>query len=222
MHPARGASGVARRSPRPAHGTPAYARWVHERGTRRARACILWTSLALCALSLIPRRVYAPMIDVFGDRGTLSIGDRIERAIAAREAAQARERAAREAALEARGRRRRGWFGRREKGASAADAGGETTRDETGGDAAAEVGSVVKKTLSEREISLLEALETRLTKVKEERNSIIYLMRKIRGEDVDDSKDTTALTDEEIETLANRVKELDSQAGLSSKFFGVG
>ena len=107
-------------------------------------------------------------------------------------------------------------------GARAADVGGETTRDETGGDAAAEAGSVVKKTLSEREISLLEALETRLTKVKEERNSIIYLMRKIRGEDVDDSKDTTALTDEEIETLANRVKELDSQAGLSSKLFGVG
>ncbi|OUS45588.1 hypothetical protein BE221DRAFT_202463 [Ostreococcus tauri] len=212
MHPARGASGVARRSPRPAHGTPAYARWVHERGTRRARACILWTSLALCALSLIPRRVYAPMIDVFGDRGTLSIGDRIERAIAAREAAQARERAAREAALEARGRRRRGWFGRRETGASAADAGGRRRAMRPG----------ATPRLSEREISLLEALETRLTKVKEERNSIIYLMRKIRGEDVDDSKDTTALTDEEIETLANRVKELDSQAGLSSKFFGVG
>lgn len=60
-------------------------RSVHERGTRRARACIAWVTLLLMALSLTPRAWYARYIDVFGERGEQSIGERIEARIRARE-----------------------------------------------------------------------------------------------------------------------------------------
>ena len=66
--------------------------------------------MTLCAA---PRAWYASYIDVFGERGGQSIGDRIEARIRARETARA---AARAAAVDARGRRGFGWFGGARRG----------------------------------------------------------------------------------------------------------
>lgn len=190
---------------------------------------MLGTVATLLFLAIIPRRTYAPLIDVFGERGTMSIGDVVEARIAARELERTRAREAREAE-----RRAGGWWWSR-----AATGGGERARREggTGGRGLDVVDSEVNGRMTRalgvdggdgelgaREKSLLDALETRLGKVNEERNSIIYLIRKIRGESGATMSDDSLkqLTEDEIEALAERMKleKADSRWLLRKLGFG--
>jgi len=198
------------------------ARSAHDRGTRRARACIVWVTVFLLALSLMPRAWYARYIDVFGEKGEQSIGERIEARIRAREME-------REAARSASARRRGGasalgWFGTswraragevkareakegRGRGAVSTD-GGEKgvdgrveSRKENGGG-----GEEPRRELSEREQSILNALKERLAKINKERDSIIYLVRKMKGESLDSAdSDFKELTENEIEELSEKM-----------------
>ncbi len=197
-------------------------RSVHERGTRRARACIAWATLLLMALSLTPRAWYARYIDVFGERGEQSIGERIEARIRARETE-------REAARLAAMRERRGaapflgWFGTsrrddagerggservdaRERGGVSVDVGergvdGNVASERDGGDDGER-----RRELGEREQSVLRALKERLAKINQERDSIIYLVRKIQGESLDSADgDFKELTENEIEELSEKM-----------------
>ena len=211
--------------------TPQHARATHERGTRRARACIAWTTVGLMILCAAPRAWYASYIDVFGERGGQSIGDRIEARIRARETARA---AARAAAVDARWRRGFGRFG----GARASDDGGTGSGDGDGdGDdamstvATREVKAVdargggagdARGPLDDRGTRLLESLQERLRKVNDERDSIIYLVRKIQGKALDGGDQAkTELTEEEIEELTERLA-LASESKSLLKKIGLG
>lgn len=198
-------------------------RSVHERGTRRARACIVWATLLLLALSLTPRAWYARYIDVFGERGEQSIGERIEARIRARETEReaARLAAMRERRGAARfwewlGTSRRdddtGWRGgservdARERGGVSVDGGergvdGNVASGRDGGDDGER-----RRELGEREQSVLRALKERLVKINQERDSIIYLVRKIQGESLDSADgDFRELTENEIEELSEKM-----------------
>ena len=176
----------------------------------------------MMALSLTPRAWYARYIDVFGERGEQSIGERIEARIRARETE-------REAARLAAMRERRGaasfweWLGTsrrddagerggservdaRERGGVSVD-GGERGVD---GNVASGRDGVDdgerRRELGEREQSVLRALKERLVKINQERDSIIYLVRKIQGESLDSADgDFKELTENEIEELSEKM-----------------
>ena len=215
--------------------TPQHARATHERGTRRARACIAWTTLGLMTLCAAPRAWYASYIDVFGERGGQSIGDRIEARIRAREAARA---AARAAAVDARGetriravrRRARRERRRADDGGSGDGDGGGERRDGDGRDARGEGAwtrgaggrGTRERRLDERETRLLESLQERLRKANDERDSIIYLVRKIQGKAPDGGDQAkTELTEEEIDELTERLA-LASESKSLLKKIGLG
>lgn len=199
------------------------ARSAHDRGTRRARACLAWVTMFLLALSLMPRAWYARYIDVFGEKGEQSIGERIEARIRARE--MEREAARLAAARRRGGASAFGWFGTsrrarageveareaaegRGRGAVSVD-GGEKgvdgrveSRAENGGGGDGEP----RRELSEREQSILNALKERLAKINKERDSIIYLVRKMKGESLDSAdSDFKELTENEIEELSEKM-----------------
>ena len=197
-------------------------RSVHERGTRRARACIVWATLLLLALSLTPRAWYARYIDVFGERGEQSIGERIEARIRARETEReaARLAAMRERRGAARfwewlGTSRRdddtGWRGgservdARERGGVSVDGGergvdGNVASGRDGGD------DGERRASWANESRAFYALKERLVKINQERDSIIYLVRKIQGESLDSADgDFRELTENEIEELSEKM-----------------
>ena len=221
----------ARAPTRHAQVTPQHARATHERGTRRARACIAWMTLGLMTLCAAPRAWYASYIDVFGERGGQSIGDRIEARIRAREAAR---EAARAAAMEARGRRGFGWFGGARGAAARADDGGSArrggandamemvaTRETKARDERGDGSREARAPTDERETQLLESLQERLRKANDERDSIIYLVRKIQGKSPDGDQVKTELTEEEIDGLTERLA-LASESKSLLKKIGLG
>ena len=60
--------------------------------------------------------------------------------------------------------------------------------------------------MSEREQSILNALKERLAKINKERDSIIYLVRKMKGESLDSAdSDFKELTENEIEELSEKM-----------------
>ena len=76
--------------------------------------------------------------------------------------------------------------------------------------------------LDERETRLLESLQERLRKVNDERDSIIYLVRKIQGKALDGGDQAkTELTEEEIEELTERLA-LASESKSLLKKIGLG
>ena len=218
------------RKQRPAPGTPLRARYDHDLGTRRARTCLFGTVSFLLFFSIIPRRTYAPLIDVFGERGTMSIGDMVEARIAARELERMRAREMRKAARPASGlwwrsrsatrglsgRAKEDEMGERESNVVADELNGQLPR--------ATVSDEGTGALGARERSLLDALELRLGKVNDERDSIIYLMRKIRGESGARMSDGSPkqLTEDEINALAVRMEleQADSKWLLRKLGFG--
>lgn len=63
-----------------------------------------------------------------------------------------------------------------------------------------------RRELGEREQSVLRALKERLVKINQERDSIIYLVRKIQGESLDSADgDFKELTENEIEELSEKM-----------------
>ena len=73
----------------------------------------------------------------------------------------------------------------------------------------------------ERETQLLESLQERLRKANDERDSIIYLVRKIQGKSPDGDQVKTELTEEEIDELTERLA-LASESKSLLKKIGLG
>jgi hypothetical protein len=184
-----------------------------DRGAKRARAFLVWLTLCLFALSVTPRDFYARYIDRFGENGGETFGERIDARIRAREAAGIDERRVEVDAV-ASG-KRHGWFGfgfgrtlrssslgmdERALGSSEVDERREGERMD--GDGVA--GRAHGKELTQHEQNLVASLKERLSKINNERDSIIYLVRKIRGEAAAD-EEFQELTDEEIHDLAARL-----------------
>ena len=221
--------------------TPQYARARHDRGTRRARACIAWMLIGLCIVSVTPRAWYASYIDVFGEKGDRTIGERIEERIRMREATREAARAARAKEREGAG-FGFGWLGtRRASKARAFNADGDANANAHGvANAGTHQGGVdeqrastltrVEKVLSENEKALVESLKARLGKVNAERDSIIYLMRKIKGEEMDNHHELSSidengeindLTDDEIASAMAKLEEIDEHhQPLLKRLFG--
>jgi hypothetical protein len=218
---------------------PQSTRVRHDRGTRRARACIAWMLVSLCIVSVTPRAWYSSYIDVFGDAGDRTIGARIEERIRAREVSREAVRAAK-----AKERANRGvWFGWFGTSASASTserrstAFGDNDAREGGADARNVASTVMitsstraEKVLSDNEKALVEGLKLRLGKVNAERDSIIYLMRKIKGEEmdhhdlsgIDENGEIDELTDDEIASAMAKLEEIEriEHKPLLKRLFG--
>lgn len=193
---------------------PAHQPRKEDRGAKRARAFLVWTTLCLFALSATPREFYARYIDRFGESGGETFGERIDARIRAREVGRVDERRVDERRVhaEASGKKRVGWFGFDALGrtSSLGTGSGEVgeksqgLRMDEGGDGGAGRAQGERKELTQHERDLVASLKERLFKINTERDSIIYLVRKIRGETAAD-EEFQELTDEEIHELAARL-----------------
>lgn len=193
---------------------PAHQPRKEDRGAKRARAFLVWTTLCLFALSATPREFYARYIDRFGESGGQTFGERIDARIRAREVDRVDERRVGVDAA-ASGKKRDGWFGfdalgRTLRSSSLGIGSGEVgekrerLRMDEGGDEGAGRAQGERKELTQHERDLVASLKERLLKINNERDSIIYLVRKIRGETAAD-EGFQELTDEEIHELAARL-----------------
>jgi hypothetical protein len=136
--------------------------------------------------------------------------------------------------MEARGRRGFGWFGGARGAAARADDGGSArrggandamemvaTRETKARDERGDGSREARAPTDERETQLLESLQERLRKANDERDSIIYLVRKIQGKSPDGDQVKTELTEEEIDELTERLA-LASESKSLLKKIGLG